>query len=118
MDPAELVRQYLEAFGAKDHATVRSLLDDRFSFIGPLERLDDPDALVASHARLDPAFETIQVRRLVANGPWVGAIYDMETTIPGVGTSRVSEWFEVRGAKIVSIETFFDARPFAAMFPG
>ena len=34
-------------------------------------------------------------------------------TIP---TAPVAEWYKVRDGKIASMQAFFDARPFAAMF--
>jgi len=36
-------------------------------------------------------------------------------TVP-IPTAPVAEWYTVRDGKIVSMQAFFDARPFAAMF--
>jgi len=39
----------------------------------------------------------------------------MVTKTPA-GTAFIAEWIHVKGDKIASIRTVFDARPFAAMF--
>ena len=33
-----------------------------------------------------------------------------------IPTAAVAEWYAVRDGKIASMQAFFDARPFAAMF--
>ena len=40
--------------------------------------------------------------------------YELHTA--PVLTAPVAEWYTVRGAKIASIQVFFDARPFAPLF--
>ena len=49
------------------------------------------------------------------DGNDVCMLYDMVTNTPA-GTAFIAEWIEVKGDKIASIRTVFDARPFAAMF--
>jgi hypothetical protein len=44
--PAEIVEQYFDA--SKDFETARSLLHDDLSFVGPIERVDDANALIES----------------------------------------------------------------------
>jgi hypothetical protein len=53
-------------------------------------------------------------RGLVEDGDQVSVIYDLQT-IP-VPNAPVAEWYTVRDGKIASMQAFFDARPFAAMF--
>jgi ketosteroid isomerase-like protein len=112
--PAETVERYFDAWTSKDFETARSLLRDDLSFTGPLETLDNADALVASLQGLAQVVTGAERRGLLAEGEEVSVIYDLHT-VP-VPNAPVSEWYTVRDGKIASIQAFFDARPFAAMF--
>ena len=112
--PGEIVEQYFDAWTSKDFETARSLLQDDLSFIGPIETLDNADALMESINGLAQIVTGAERRGLVEQGDEVCVIYDLHT-IP-VPDAPVAEWHTVRGGKIVSMQAFFDARPFAAMF--
>jgi ketosteroid isomerase-like protein len=110
----ETVEQYFDSWTAKDFATARSLLHDDLSFVGPIETLDNADALMESIRGLSQIVTGAERRGLVEEGEQVCVIYDLHT-VP-VPTARVAEWYTVRDGKIASMQAFFDARPFAAMF--
>jgi ketosteroid isomerase-like protein len=112
--PAEIAEQYFNAWTSKDFDAARSLLADDLSFTGPLETLDNADALVESLRGLAQIVTGADRRGLLADGEQVCVVYDLHTT--PVPTSPVAEWYTVRDGKIVSMQAFFDARPFAAMF--
>ena len=42
--------------------------------------------------------------------------YDLATTVPSIGTTRIAELFRVENGKIISINLYFDPRPYVAMF--
>jgi hypothetical protein len=89
-------------------------LHDDLSFNGPLEALDDADAMIESIKGLAQIVTGAERRGLVEEGDQVCVIYDLHTA--PVPTAAVAEWYTVRDGKIASIKAFFDARPFAPMF--
>ena len=113
-DPTETVERYFDAWTSKEFDTARSLLHDDLSFRGPIEALDNAGALVESLKGLAQIVTGAERRGLVEQGDQVCVIYDLHT-LP-VSDAPVAEWYTVRDGKISSIEAFFDARPFAAMF--
>jgi|SRR5262245_41291531 len=108
------VERYFDAWTAKDFETARSLLHDDLSFTGPIEKLDNADALMESVKGLSQIVTGADRRGVIEQGEQVCVIYDLHT-VP-VPTAPVAEWYTVRGGKIASVQAFFDARPFAAMF--
>ena len=112
--PAEIVEQYFDAWTSKDFDTARSLLRDDLTFRGPIEALDSADALMGSIKGLAQIVTGAERRGLVEQGDQVCVIYDLHT-VP-IPDAPVAEWYTVRDDKIASIQAFFDARPFAAMF--
>ena len=112
--PAETVEQYFNAWTSKDFEKARSLLHDDLSFKGPIETLDGADALIESVKGLAQIVTGAERRALLEQGDQVVVIYDLHT-VP-IPTAPVAEWYTVRDGKIVSMQAFFDARPFAAMF--
>jgi ketosteroid isomerase-like protein len=113
-EAAEIVERYFDAWTSKDFGTARGLLADDLSFRGPIETLDSADALIESIKGLAQIVTGAERRGLVEQGDQVCVIYDLHT-LP-VPTAPVAEWYTVRGGQIASMQAFFDARPFAAMF--
>jgi ketosteroid isomerase-like protein len=112
--PAEVVERYFDAWTAKDFDTARSLLRDDLSFKGPIEQFDSADALMESIKQLTEIVTGAERNGIVEQGDQVCVIYDLHT-VP-IPTAPVAEWYTVRDGKIASLQAFFDARPFAAMF--
>jgi ketosteroid isomerase-like protein len=112
--PAETVERYFDAWTSKDFDTARSLLRDDLSFRGPIETLDNADALIESLKGLSQIVTGADRHGLVEQGDEVAVIYDLHT-VP-IPSAPVAEWYTVRDGKIASVQAFFDARPFAAMF--
>jgi ketosteroid isomerase-like protein len=112
--PAEIVERYFDAWTSKDFETARSLLHDDLAFRGPLETVADADALLRSLQRLAQIVTGVERRGVIASGEEVAVIYDLHT-VP-IESAPVAEWYTLRDGKIESIQAFFDARPFAALF--
>ena len=112
--PADVVERYFDAWTSSDFETARSLLHDDLSFRGPLETLDNADALIASLRGLAEIVTGAERHGILAGGDQVSVIYDLHTE--PIPTAPVAEWYTVRDGKIASVRAFFDARPFAAMF--
>jgi ketosteroid isomerase-like protein len=111
---AETVERYFDAWTSKDFETARSLLHDDLSFRGPIETLDSADALIESLRGLSQIVTGAERRGVIEHGDEVAVVYDLHTA--PVPDAPVAEWYTVRDGKIASIQAFFDARPFAAMF--
>jgi ketosteroid isomerase-like protein len=111
---AEIVERYFDAWTSTDFETARSLLHDDLDFRGPLETVEDADALLQSLQMLAQIVTGVERRGVLAEGDEVAVFYDLHT-VP-IETAAVAERYTVRGGKIASIQAYFDARPFAAMF--
>jgi ketosteroid isomerase-like protein len=111
----EIVQSFKQALAKGDVAAARRWLHDDLSFRGPIDAFDAPEPYLAALAKLHPIVERVEVRKLFADEEDVCLLYDMVTRTPA-GTAFIAEWLTVRGERIASIRTVFDARPFAAMF--
>jgi ketosteroid isomerase-like protein len=112
--PAEVVERYFDAWTSRDFETARGLLHDDLSFRGPLETLDNADALIQSLKGLAQIVTGAERQGILEGGDQVSVIYDLHTA--AIETAPVAEWYTVREGRIASVRAFFDARPFAAMF--
>jgi ketosteroid isomerase-like protein len=112
--PEQIVEEYFDAWTSRDFETARGLLHDDLDFTGPLEKVADADALLRSLQMLAQIVTGVERRGVIAQGDEVAVVYDLHT-VP-VETAPVAEWYTLRNGKIASIQAFFDARPFAAMF--
>jgi hypothetical protein len=112
---AEIVQSFKQALGNGDIAAARKLLDDHLSFRGPIDAFDTPEPYLEALKKLHPIVQRIDMKKLFVDGDDVCMLYEMVTNTPA-GTAFIAEWLHVKGGKIASIRTVFDARPFAAMF--
>jgi hypothetical protein len=112
---AEIVQAFKQALGSGDVAGARKLLHDHLSFQGPIDKFDKPEPYLEALNKLHPIVERIDMKKMFVDGDDVCLLYDMVTKTPA-GTAFIAEWLHVKGGKIASIRTVFDARPFAAMF--
>jgi hypothetical protein len=112
---AEIVQSFKQALGKGDVAAARKLLHDDLSFRGPIDTFDKPEPYLEALKALHPIVQRIDVKKIFVDGDDVCTLYDMVTNT-AAGTAFIAEWMQVKGGKIASICTVFDARPFAAMF--
>lgn len=72
------------------------------------------DAYLQAIQALSQIVTGVDKRKVFVDGDDVCVIYDLKTVpVPNASTA---EWYRVRDGKIASIQVFFDARPFAALF--
>jgi hypothetical protein len=109
------VSDYQQALGKVDFGAARKLLHDNLSFQGPIEKFNSPEPYLESLQKLHHIIQSIDVKRIFADGNDVCVLDDMVTNTPA-GTAFIAEWYQVKGDKIAEIRIVFDARPFAAMF--
>jgi len=106
----KIVDEFGAAFAAKDFTGARRLLHDDLSFEGPLDKFSRADDYVASITRLGTMMKGLRHEKTLAEGDDVAVFYVLDTAL---GVAPVADWYTVRGGKIASIRTYFDARPFA-----
>ena len=115
-DPAQIVREFLDALGAKDFKALRSLIDEKVSFKGPMDAHEGAASFIDAMRKLGPMIERINVAKVFVDGADVCAIFDFVTNQPSIGATPSAEWYRVEEGKIKSMKLFFDARPYEALF--
>lgn len=98
----------------KDFAAARQFLQDKIEFSGPFDTFHAADDYLHAIQKLSTIVERVDVKKVFEDGSDVAIFCDLVTKV--VGTSFVSEWYQVKNGKIATIKVVFDARPFAPMF--
>jgi len=111
----EIVQSYGAAWGRGDFAAARKLLHDDLSFQGPLDTFHRADDYLAAIQKLGAIVKGMRHQKTIVEGNDAAVFYTLDTVL---GASAVAEWYTVRGDRIASIRTYFDARPFAAAAGG
>ena len=115
-DPASIVRKFLEALGAKDFEALRGLIGEGVGFKSPMEVHEGAASFMRAMRNLGPMIERVNVMKIFVDDADVCAIYDFVTNQPSIGVTPCAEWYRVDEGKIKSMELFFDARPYEALF--
>jgi len=110
-DARLVVERYFNAWKANDFPTMRSLLDDRVDFVGPIDRFDNADAYHQAIQGLSQIKDDLVIRKVWVDGSDVVTWYDLHTKVAPPGP--VAEWSHVEGGKITMVRVVFDARPFS-----
>ncbi len=106
----EIVDRYNQALGAKDFAAARALLADDLRFEGPIDRFQRADDYVTAIKALFGMVKGVEHQASIGEGDDVAVFYVLDTPM---AKAPVAEWYTVRGGKITSLRTYFDARPFS-----
>jgi hypothetical protein len=115
--PKEIVDAYLDAIAARDFGLARTWLSDRgFSSRSPISEFQNADAYVVDITRVGPILEGIERRKTFVDENDVCVVLNYITRMDQRQVSPVVHWMRIDDGKISSIETFFDARQYAAMF--
>jgi hypothetical protein len=114
--PSQIVENYISATGRGDTTTIRDLLsNEKFSFVGPIERFNNAEDLIKALEKLRPMITGVEIRKTFVDGPDVTCVYNLNMKAP-VPEVRCTELCHVDNGKITSTEVFFDASPFREMF--
>jgi limonene-1,2-epoxide hydrolase len=108
----EVVDRYFTALTMKDFVTMRSLLDDDVTFVGPLGTTDNAEQYIDALTRVTTSMVDIRRHALFADGEDVCQIYDLTLSAPDA-TLPVAQWLKVRDNRITAVRLYFDARPYA-----
>ena len=106
----EIVDAYTRAWGSGDFGAARQRLHDDLAFRGPIDTFHNADDYLAAIKNLSRMVTGMDHEGTVANGDDVVVFYVLHTPM---ANAPVAEWYRVRGDRIASIRTYFDARPFA-----
>jgi ketosteroid isomerase-like protein len=118
MSNADIFQSYLERFTSGDVDGAAELLDDSFTFDGPMVQANDKAEFLASTSGLVPITRGHEMRRTWVDGDEVCAFYDFKIETPvGSGSIPMAEWCVVRDGKIVSSRLLFDTAAFSALMP-
>ncbi len=112
-----VVNDFMAAVERADFDTARQCLSDNgFTYRGPIGSFEDADAFLADASRVGTIVKRIERRRSFTDGDEVCLIHNFVSTLEELANTRVAAWFRVADERIVYIEVFFDARPYAALF--
>lgn len=109
MKPIDVVKNYYAALDAHDLAKARTIMHDRFRFVGPMMEASSPDDFFSKMQGFDCSF-TNKVVHMVETGNTVGALFDCTFTKPFKATIRMSEWFTIEDGKILASTLVYDTR--------
>jgi ketosteroid isomerase-like protein len=107
-DAGSVARRCLEAWTGGDFETLRSVLADDVSFLGPLGETQGADAYVAGIRGFAAMVERAEIHEVIADGDQAVLIYDLVTPRASLPTAG---WYRVRDGKVTSVRAFFDPRP-------
>lgn len=108
---AVIVEKYGKAWGSGDFKAARALLHDDLTFQGPLDTFHRADDYLAAIQKLGAIVKGMRHQKTLVDGNDAAVFYTLDTVL---GASPVAEWYTIKGDRIASIRTYFDARPFAA----
>ena len=107
----DIVDQYFTALKQKDFDTMRTLLDDEVTFVGPLGATNGAGDYIDALKRVTASMVGVERQALFADGEDVCQIYDLTLTAPAA-TLTVAQWLKVRDGRITAVRLYFDARPY------
>jgi SnoaL-like domain len=110
-DAAKVATAYFDAWKVNDFDTMRSLLDDDVTFVGPLAQLEGAEDYMKGIEGMARITSEIVIQKTFFDGSDVLTWYDLHTTVaPPV---PVANWLHVEDGKITSLRVAFDARELA-----
>ena len=113
----QVVHAYLDALAGRDFDHARTYLADAgFRCHSPVSTIDGADAYMQDISRVWPILEGIERRKTFVSGNEVCDILSIKTRMSEVRITPLVHWATVESGKITTIEVFYDAREYAAMF--
>jgi hypothetical protein len=118
MASAETFRTYLERFTRGDVDGAAELLDDNFTFTGPILQSTGKADFLTGSATAAAMARGCEIHRQWEDGDSVCSIYDFKVETPmGAGSIPMAEWSVIKGGKLVSSRLIFDTADMAALMP-
>lgn len=105
----EVVLSYIKAMDSRDYASARKYLGDNVRVKGPAgEAFRSPDEFLGMMQQQHGHYD---LKKVFVDGDDVCVLYDFRSKTV---TTFFSSWYQVKDGRIVSIQTVFDPRAFAA----
>ena len=119
MQAKNIVAQFIADIQAQRTDEAKTLLvTEGFEYVGPNMRFLSPDDMLTYHFGMLAIQKDLILRQLSADGEHVFAILDYRTNFEPIGDVRLAVWFRVKGDKIQTIETFYNAAVVENMLGG
>jgi len=115
-EPTQIVETYLKAFEQGDFDRARSCLSDAFTYIGPTARFNDPESFIENVWHVGQILHHIEIRKTFVDDNDVCSIMNFHVHLDERRSVPVVQWAKVEDGKIRTIEVFFDATEYTAMF--
>jgi len=113
--PSDVALKYFDHWSRKDYEGSAMYLDENLSFKGPIDTFNNAKDYLNAISRLGQIVMEVRKQKTFIDGKDVCIVYELVTNTPA-GTVPCAEWIHSDHGKVKSIQVFFDARPFAAMF--
>ena len=110
-DAAKVATAYFDAWKVNDFDTMRSLVDDDITFVGPLAQLEGAQDYMEGIKGMSRITSEIVIRKTFVDGPDVLTWYDLHTRV--ASPVAVANWLHIEEGKITSLRVAFDARELA-----
>lgn len=110
-DAARVASIYFDAWKQNDFATMRSLVDDDVTFVGPLAKLEGATDYIEGIKGMSQIKSDIVIHKVFVDGPDVLTWFDLHTTV--ASPVPVANWLHVEDGRITSLRVAFDARELA-----
>jgi hypothetical protein len=118
MTNAEIFQTYLERFTHGDVDGAADMLDDDFTFTGPILQSTGKAEFLAGSTGAATMARGCEIHRQWVDGDSVCSIYDFKIETPmGAGSIPMAEWSLIKGGKLVSSRLIFDTANMAALMP-
>lgn len=111
----EPAMKYFDHWSKKEYQASAKYLAENLSFKGPIDTFNNSKDYLRALDRLAPIVVEVKMKKTFVDGNDACFLYDLVTSTPA-GTVPCAEWIHSEQGKVKSIQVFFDARPFAAMF--
>ncbi len=108
-DVRRMAETYFDAWRSKRFDTLRSILADDVTFVGPLGTANNAEECVAGIAKLSEIVTDIDVKKVFTDGPDVLTWFELHTAV--APPCPVVNWSHVEHSKINRIRVTFDPRP-------
>ena len=114
--PAQIIENYFKAIAENDFESVKSCLSDTFSYKGPTAGFDDPESFIENIWHVGQILHHIETRKTFVDGDDVCSIMNFHVHFDEPRSVPVVQWAHIKDGKIQTIEVFFDATDYMAMF--
>jgi hypothetical protein len=110
-DAAKVATTYFDTWKVNDFDTMRSLIADDVTFVGPLARLNGVADYMEGIEGMSQIKSDLIIQKVFVDGPDVLTWFDLHTTV--ASPVPVANWLHVQDGKITSLRVAFDARELA-----